>query len=41
MNRLATSITEVATVGVPATDQDRTLAFYTDLLGSLHIVQRL
>ena len=28
-----TSITQVGTVGVPATDQDRTLAFYTDVLG--------
>ena len=29
----ATSITQVGTVGVPATDQDRTLTFYTDVLG--------
>ena len=28
-----TSIIQVGTVGVPATDQDRTLAFYTDVLG--------
>ena len=28
-----TSIIQVGTVGVPATNQDRTLAFYTDVLG--------
>ena len=33
MSHHATSITQVGTVGVPATDQDRTLAFYTDVLG--------
>jgi predicted enzyme related to lactoylglutathione lyase len=33
MANAATAITEVRTVGVPATDQDRTLAFYTDVLG--------
>jgi catechol 2,3-dioxygenase-like lactoylglutathione lyase family enzyme len=33
MTERTTSITQVGTVGVPATDQDRTLAFYTDVLG--------
>ena len=33
MTERTTSITQVGTVGVPATDQDRTLAFYTDALG--------
>jgi len=33
MTNGGTTITEVRTVGVPATDQDRTLAFYNDVLG--------
>jgi len=33
MGNQGTAITEVRTVGVPATDQARTLAFYTDVLG--------
>jgi len=33
MGNGVTRITEVRTVGVPATDQERTLAFYTDVLG--------
>ena len=33
MSQRTTSITGVGTVGVPATDQVRTLAFYTDALG--------
>ena len=33
MTRTATRITQIATVAVPATDQERSLAFYTDVLG--------
>ena len=33
MTTRATSITQVGTVAVPAVDQDRSLAFYTDVLG--------
>src|SRR5436309_14826887 len=33
MTRTATRITQIATVAVPATDQERSLAFYTDALG--------
>jgi catechol 2,3-dioxygenase-like lactoylglutathione lyase family enzyme len=33
MTPRTTSITQVGTVAVPATDQDRSLAFYTDILG--------
>ena len=33
MTHRATSITQVGTVAVPTTDQDRALAFYTEVLG--------
>jgi predicted enzyme related to lactoylglutathione lyase len=33
MPRIATSFTQIGTVAVPATDQDRSLAFYQDVLG--------
>lgn len=32
-NQNATRITEIGTVGVPVSDQDRSLAFYTEQLG--------
>jgi catechol 2,3-dioxygenase-like lactoylglutathione lyase family enzyme len=33
MARTATSITQIATVAIPASDQERSLAFYVDVLG--------
>ena len=33
MNALQRSITRIATVGIPVTDQDRALGFYTNTLG--------
>ena len=33
MTRAATSITQIGTVAIPATDQERSLAFYVDVLG--------
>ena len=33
MKQRTTSITQVRTVAVPTTDQERSLAFYTDILG--------
>ncbi len=33
MNRQTTSITRVRTIAVPTTDQERSLAFYLDVLG--------
>ena len=33
MKQRTTSITQVRTVAVPTTDQERSLAFYTDVLG--------
>jgi catechol 2,3-dioxygenase-like lactoylglutathione lyase family enzyme len=33
MTRTATSITAIGTISVPATDPDRSLAFYVDVLG--------
>jgi catechol 2,3-dioxygenase-like lactoylglutathione lyase family enzyme len=33
MRRRTTSITQVRTIAVPTTDQARSLAFYTDILG--------
>jgi predicted enzyme related to lactoylglutathione lyase len=33
MTRAATSITQIGTVAIPATDQDRSLTFYVDVLG--------
>jgi predicted enzyme related to lactoylglutathione lyase len=33
MTRTATRITQIGTVAVPATDQERSLAFYVDVLG--------
>jgi catechol 2,3-dioxygenase-like lactoylglutathione lyase family enzyme len=33
MTRTATSITQIGTIAIPATDQDRSLAFYVDRLG--------
>ena len=33
MTRTATRIAQIATVAIPATDQERSLAFYVDVLG--------
>ena len=33
MTRTTTSITQIATVAIPASDQERSLAFYVDVLG--------
>jgi catechol 2,3-dioxygenase-like lactoylglutathione lyase family enzyme len=33
MPQVATSITQITTVAVPVTDQERSLAFYVDVLG--------
>jgi catechol 2,3-dioxygenase-like lactoylglutathione lyase family enzyme len=33
MKQRTTSITQVRTIAVPTTDQERSLAFYTDMLG--------
>ena len=33
MTRSATSITQIGTVAIPTTDQDRSLAFFVDILG--------
>jgi catechol 2,3-dioxygenase-like lactoylglutathione lyase family enzyme len=33
MGNTATSITQISTVAIPATDQERALAFYVDMLG--------
>ena len=33
MTRSTTSITQIATVAIPASDQERSLAFYVDVLG--------
>ena len=33
MTRVATSITQIGTVAIPAIDQDRSLAFYVEVLG--------
>jgi catechol 2,3-dioxygenase-like lactoylglutathione lyase family enzyme len=33
MTRSGTSITQIATVAIPASDQERSLAFYVDVLG--------
>jgi catechol 2,3-dioxygenase-like lactoylglutathione lyase family enzyme len=33
MNERTTSIRQIRTVAIPATDQDRSIAFYTDVLG--------